>query len=196
MQEFRKRFRGQAAPLPGMPAWESELLQARGIDTAEKAEQFLHPSLNGMHDPFAMKDMSRAVTLIRMAIQREERIMVYGDYDVDGISAVTILMETLLEEGANAFFRIPVRHQEGYGLNEQAVREIAESCQMLITVDCGIANVNEIRLAKELGMTVIVTDHHEVPSVLPDADANPTAPSSHSCPSSRSCRGLRPGLWT
>ena len=171
MQEFRKRFRGTAAPLPGMPAWESELLQARGIDTAEKAEKFLHPSLDDLHDPFAMQGMDRTVTLIRMAIQRGDRIMVYGDYDVDGISAVTILTETLQEEGAEVSFRIPVRHQEGYGLNEQAVHEMAESCQMLITVDCGIANVQEVRLAKELGMTVIVTDHHEIPAVLPEADA-------------------------
>ena len=131
-----------------MPAWESELLRARGIDTPDKAEKFLHPQLADLHDPFQMQDMERAVTLIRMAITRGDRILVYGDYDVDGISAVTIMMETLEEEGAKVSFRIPKRHGEGYGLNEQAVREIAQEYQLLITVDCGITNVKEVRLAR------------------------------------------------
>ena len=171
MQEFRKRFTGAAAELPGVPAWERELLCARGIDTPEKAERFLHPGPEDLHDPALMQDMDRAVTLIRMAIRRGDRILVYGDYDVDGISAVTILLETLREEGAQADFRIPLRHSEGYGLNAQAVREIAAEYRMLITVDCGISNAGEVRLAKELGMTVIVTDHHELPASLPEADA-------------------------
>ena len=157
--------------MPGFPAWESELLLARGVDTPEKAERFLHPALTDLHDPLLMHDMDRALLLIRVAIRRGDRILVYGDYDVDGISAVTVLLETLLEEGAKASFRIPARHSEGYGLNEQAVREIAEEYRLLITVDCGIANVREVRLAKELGMSVIVTDHHEVPEELPPADA-------------------------
>ena len=171
MQEFRKRFSGSGEPIPGIPGWESDLLRARGIDTAEKAAGFLRPSEKDLHDPLAMQDMGRAVNLIRAAIQREEHITVYGDYDVDGVSAVTILLETLLEEGAKADFRIPERHKEGYGLNEQAVREMAEKSSLLITVDCGITNVREVRLAKELGMKVIVTDHHALPDVLPEADA-------------------------
>ena len=171
MQEFRKRYTGTAESLPGLPDWESELLRARGVDTPEKADRFLHPSLDQLHDPLLMQDMDRAVRLIRMAITRGDRILVYGDYDVDGVSAVTVLLETLLEMGAKAGFRIPARHIEGYGLHEQAAREIAAEYQMLITVDCGITNVKEVRLAKELGMTVIVTDHHEVPETLPPADA-------------------------
>ena len=171
MQEFRKRFTGEAVSIPGLPEWESELLCARGIDSAEKAEKFLHPALEDLLDPMRMAGMDRALRLIRMAIRRGDRILVYGDYDVDGICAVTVLLETLLEEGARASFRIPARHTEGYGLNEKAVREIAEEYQLLITVDCGIANVKEVRLAKELGMTVIVTDHHEIPEELPPADA-------------------------
>ena len=171
MQAFRKRFTGQGTPIPGIPAWESELLWARGIDTAEKAQRFLHPSEADLHDPLAMQDMEKAVHLIRAAIQRGEHITVYGDYDVDGVSAVTVLLETLLEEGADADFRIPERHSEGYGLNERAVREIAQKSSLLITVDCGISNVKEVRIAKELGMTVIVTDHHALPDTLPEADA-------------------------
>ncbi len=171
MQEFRKRFSGEGKALPGVPAWESELLLARGIDTPEKMEKFLRPALSDLHDPRKMRDMEKALTLIRMAIRRGDRILVYGDYDVDGISAVTILLETLREEGAHASFRIPARHSEGYGLNEKAVREIAAEYQLMITVDCGITSVREVRLAKALGMSVIVTDHHEVPEELPPADA-------------------------
>ncbi len=171
MQEFRKRFSGEPGSLPGIPSWESELLFARGINTPEKADRFLHPSLEDLYDPFRMQDMDRAVSLIRDAVRRGDRILVYGDYDVDGISAVTILLETLREEGAEADYRIPGRHTEGYGLNEQAVRETAGQYQLLITVDCGIASVREVSLAKELGMRVIVTDHHELPEVLPAADA-------------------------
>lgn len=171
MQEFRQRYTGAAAAVPGLPDWECRLLAARGADTPEKAEKFLHPSLADLHDPYAMRDMDRAVALIREAVRNGDRILVYGDYDVDGISAVTILLETLLEEGADASFRIPARHQEGYGLNERAVREAAETYRLLITVDCGITSVKEVRLAKELGMRVIVTDHHEVPEILPPADA-------------------------
>ena len=171
MQVFRKRCTGEADPLPGLPLWESELLRARGMNTPEKAEKFLHPSLSDLHDPRSMQGMDRAVQLIRDAISRGDRILVYGDYDVDGICAVTVLLETLREEGAKADFRIPLRHSEGYGLNEQAVREIAADYRLLITVDCGISNVKEVRLAKESGMNVIVTDHHEVPEELPPADA-------------------------
>ena len=171
MQEFRKRFSGETGTIPGLPEWESELLWSRGIDTPEKAAKFLNPAPEDLHDPLLMQDMEKAVTLIRMAIRRGDSILVYGDYDVDGISAVAILTETLQEEGAEVSYRIPDRHSEGYGLNEKAVREIAGKYRMLITVDCGISNVREVRLAKELGMCVIVTDHHEIPEELPPADA-------------------------
>ena len=171
MQKFKRRYEGPPAALPGLPDWERALLTARGIDTPEKAEKFLNPRLEDLHDPLRMQDMDKALTLIHMAIRRQDPILVYGDYDVDGVSAVTVLLETLREEGAKADFRIPGRHTEGYGLNEQAVREIAENYRLLITVDCGIANRKEVRLAKDLGMNVIVTDHHEIPDELPPADA-------------------------
>ncbi len=171
MQEFVKRYTGRTEPLPGLPEWESELLWARGMTTPELAEKFLHPDLADLHDPRRMQGMEDAVTLIRETIRRGERILVYGDYDVDGICAVTILLETLREMKADASFRIPLRHSEGYGLNEQAVREIAGEYRLLITVDCGIANAKEVQLARELGMNVIVTDHHEIPETLPPANA-------------------------
>lgn len=172
MIQFRKRFMAEEqACLPDVPGWMSDLLRGRGIDTVEKAKRFLHPSLDLLVDPGCMQDMEKALQLIRGAIARGDRILVYGDYDVDGICACTILLETLREEGARADFRIPSRQSEGYGLNRKAVEEIAGEYQLLITVDCGISSVEEVRLARELGMTVIVTDHHELPADLPPADA-------------------------
>ena len=172
MTEFRKRLEGERKPIEGLPPWMSELLQTRGIDTAEKAEHFLHPSLSDLHDPMLMQGMDRALELIRAAVAGGEKILIYGDYDVDGISACTVLLETLKEVGADASFRIPARHTEGYGLNADAVRAIgAEGCGLLITVDCGISNHEEVALARKLGMKVIVTDHHELPETLPKADA-------------------------
>lgn len=172
MVEFRRRCDAEGRErLEGLPEWMSDLLLARGIDTPERAERFLHPSLEQLYDPMKMLCMGRAVEMIREAIGRGDRILVYGDYDVDGISACTVLLETLREEGADADFRVPHRHTEGYGLNTAAVEEIAKAYQLLITVDCGISNVAEVARAKALGMKVIVTDHHEIPETLPDADA-------------------------
>ncbi len=172
MQEFRKRYTGPVKDLPGCEPWMSELLLARGVKTPEEAESFLHPDLSRMRDPGKMHDLPRAVELIRRAIEQRQRIMVYGDYDADGVCAAAILLETLREEGAEAEFYIPARHTEGYGLNEEAVREIEKKgYRLLITVDCGISSVEEVSLAKSLGMTVIVTDHHTLPEHLPEADA-------------------------
>ena len=172
MIQFKRRFTADGQPpLPGVPVWMSPLLRGRGIDTAEKAEHFLHPSLEDLHDPMRMQDMEKAVALIREAINLGDRILVYGDYDVDGICAATVLLETLREEGAEADFRLPNRHTEGYGLNREAVEEIAREFRLLITVDCGISNLEEVRQAKELGLRVIVSDHHEIPETLPPADA-------------------------
>ena len=169
--KFTQRCLEDQTPLGTLPGWLSALLRGRGIDTEEKARAFLSPSLDQLHNPFRMQGMDRAVRLIRDAIERRIRILVYGDYDADGVCAAGILLETLREAGADATVRIPLRHTEGYGLNEEAVREMAPSCQMLITVDCGISNSREVALARELGMTVIVSDHHELPDTLPEADA-------------------------
>ncbi len=161
----------EPASFAGLPGWLSAMLYARGIRTDGEARQFLSPSLSGLHDPFLMPGMEKTVELLRGAISRGETILVYGDYDVDGVCAASILMETLHEEGAALAYRIPSRHSEGYGLNADAVREIAGKAKLLITVDCGISNAAEVALAKELGLTVIVTDHHQPPEILPEADA-------------------------
>lgn len=153
----------------GQP-WFDSLLEARGITTPEARDRFLHPSLKDLHDPFLLEGMAQTVSLLRSAIANRETILVYGDYDADGVCATSILLDLLHEEGASLAYRIPSRHEEGYGLHEQAVREAANKCSLLITVDCGVSNVEEVALAKSLGLTVIVTDHHQPPEVLPPAD--------------------------
>ena len=167
---FIRRCSDGAPSFSGLPDWMSALLYARGIATEEEAQRFLHPSLSDLYDPFLLPGMEKTVELLRGAVARGDTILVYGDYDADGVCAASILMEVLHEEGASLAYRIPSRHTEGYGLNADAVREIAGKAKVLITVDCGVSNVEEIALAKELGLTVIVTDHHQPPEVLPEAD--------------------------
>lgn len=168
---FTPRCTPDFKPLGTLPGWLSALLRARGVDTEEKADRFLNPSLKDLHDPYRMEGMETAVKLIRRAVAAGDRIMIFGDYDADGVCATSILLETLTELGAQVSFRLPSRQKDGYGLNENAVREISEKAKLLITVDCGISNRAEVALAKELGMTVIVTDHHQLPEALPEADA-------------------------
>ena len=148
---FIQRCSGDAPSFGGLPGWMSALLYARGVTTEEEAGRFLNPSPADLHDPFLLSGMEKAVSLLRGAIDRGDTILVYGDYDADGVCAASILMETLHEEGASLAYRIPSRHTEGYGLNADAVREIAGKAKLLITVDCGVSNVEEVALAKELG---------------------------------------------
>ena len=144
------------------------LLCARGVASAEEAREFLNPGPGSLHDPFLLNDMSRAVTRIRAALEGGETICVYGDYDVDGVSASAILSEYLKDCGADARVYLPSRHSEGYGLNEAAIREIAGWAKLMVTVDCGVTSVELVALAKSLGLDVIVTDHHQPAETLPD----------------------------
>ncbi len=170
MLQFIRRGTENATPIGDLPLWLSALLRARGVDTADKAERFLHPDVSHLHDPFLMQGMDKAVRIIREAVGENWPIIVYGDYDVDGVCATSILLETLREMGAQVDFRIPSRHGEGYGLNCDAVREMAEKYKLLITVDCGVTNHEEVKLAQMLGMTVIVTDHHQLADTPSPAD--------------------------
>ncbi len=170
MLEFIRRGPRDAQPIGDMPLWLSSLLRARGVDTPEKAERFLYPDVSHLHDPFLMQGMDKAVRVIRAAIQEDWPVIVYGDYDVDGVCATSILLETLREMGAKPDFRIPSRHGEGYGLNCDAVREMAKTHRLLITVDCGVTNHEEVKLAQLLGMKVIVTDHHQLADTPSPAD--------------------------
>ena len=159
-----------AASITGQPDWFSSLLASRGITTDSQARRFLSPSADDLHDPFLLDGMDRAVSLLRGAVSRGETILVYGDYDADGVCAASILLETLHELGASLAYHIPSRQTDGYGLNADAVRKYADRCSLLITVDCGISNEKEVALARSLGYTVIITDHHQPPETLPDAD--------------------------
>lgn len=150
-----------AAPLLDLPMWLSKLLYMRGVDTDEKAEKFLYPKLADLYDPFLMPGMQKAVGLIQSALSSHQSIIIYGDYDVDGICASAILYKTLQKLGADVSYYLPDRHEEGYGLNVEAVKALSQKHKLLITVDCGITNHEEVSLAMALDMTVIVTDHHE-----------------------------------
>ncbi len=179
MLQFRERARVSREPLAGCDALMSQLLRARGIDTAEKAEAFLNPDLDRMTDPFSMPGMRETAALIRGALADGKKIAVYGDYDCDGVCASAILLETLRELGADVVSYIPDRHAEGYGVNGEAVRKLhAEGCGLLVTVDCGISNLPEVMKARRLGLAVAVTDHHHPGPELPEADAlvNPELP--------------------
>ncbi len=171
MLRFKQRGVPVSEPMEGLSLPMTQLLRNRGIDTPEKAQSFLHPSLSQLHDPFLMQDMDKAVELIRKAVQDGTGIQIYGDYDADGVTSTSIMLYIFEKLGVRADFRIPSRHSEGYGLNVQAVQEIAQNHGLLVTVDCGITNHEEIRCAKELGMTVIVTDHHQLPESPVPADA-------------------------
>ena len=167
---FIRRCVQDSPSFADLPDWMSALLSARGIKTDEAARRYLSPSLSDLHDPFLLPGMAGTVALLKDAISRGDTILVYGDYDADGVCAASILLETLHEEGASLAYRIPSRHVEGYGLNCDAIREVAQKAKLLITVDCGVSNVEEVALAKELGLTVIITDHHQPPEILPAAD--------------------------
>ena len=128
----------------------------------EKIDVFLHPTRQNFHDPFLMPDMKIAVERILKAIETQEKTIIYGDYDVDGITSITVLKKFLEERGLQVGQYIPNRLNEGYGLNKEAVKKIAEQgYKLIITVDCGISCIEEIKYAMELGLEVIVTDHHE-----------------------------------
>lgn len=147
------------------------LLLDRGIDTPEKIDRYLHPKTDDLYDPMRMQDMDKAVAVIRDALSKNEEIVVFGDYDVDGVTATAILLTYLRKQGAKAGYYIPDRHGEGYGLNMAAVEGIASHAKLLITVDCGITCPDEVARAQELGMRVIVTDHHQLGPKLPDCAA-------------------------
>ena len=160
----------------GIPPLVASILSKRGISNLD---EYITPELDKLYDPFLMKDMERAVKRIVSAIQNKETVYVYGDYDVDGITSTAILTHFLLSQGVSALYYIPDRLQEGYGVNCNAVEEIAaKGATLLITVDCGISSVKEVEKAKAIGLDVIITDHHECKDELPDAVAvlNPKRP--------------------
>ena len=150
----------------------AKILVNRGITKQEDIRLFLNPTRKDFYDPYLMPDMEKAVERIEKAIENNEKVLIYGDYDVDGITSVTVLKSFLEERGLKVDEYIPNRLNEGYGLNKPAVEKIAgEKYTLMITVDCGISAIEEVKFANSLGLEVIVTDHHEPGEELPSAIA-------------------------
>ena len=150
-----------------------KILAGRGISDEAEVKRFLNPSIKEyMPNPSVLTDVDAAARMIADAVQRREKIAIYGDYDVDGITSTAIFVKYLRAINADVIWHLPTREGEGYGLNNEAIDEIANSgVRLLITVDCGISGVGEVAHAHARGLRVVVTDHHSPDNVLPDADA-------------------------
>jgi single-stranded-DNA-specific exonuclease len=150
----------------------AQILVNRGIRDIDAVKEFLNPSLDGIHDPFLLPDMNRAVERVRSAIQRNETVLVHGDYDADGITSAALLVSGLREMGLNVCYHIPNRIVEGYGLSRVGIGKAKDrGASLIITADCGISSLDEVLEARSQGIDIIVTDHHEPRDVLPDAVA-------------------------
>lgn len=157
----------------------AKILSLRGFKTKEEVDQFLHIHSKNLHDPFLLDGMKKAVDRIHLALMKKEPILIYGDYDADGVTSTSLLYKTFKKLDAHFDYYIPNRFTEGYGLNQEAILLAKENgFKVIVTVDTGISAVKEAELAKELNIDLIITDHHEPPEVLPDAFAiiNPKKP--------------------
>ena len=157
----------------GISLFAAQLLTNRGIKTAAEARTYLYPTFDQLHSPFELADMEKAVERIHKAIKRGEKICIYGDYDTDGTTATALLINTFRQMDVPVDYYIPNRFGDGYGLSEDTVKKIHQEneAKLLITVDCGITSGQEVALANQLGMDVIVTDHHQPEKELPPAYA-------------------------
>ncbi len=162
----------------------ASILAQRGLDTEKDIQAFLKPSLHRLRPPFEIADMTRAVVRISDALLNKERILIFGDYDVDGVTATTLLYQFLKEINAEVTFHIPHRITEGYGLKASHITDIVipQEIKVLLTVDCGVSSHEAVSLANENHIDVIITDHHDIPPKLPDALAiiNPKRDDCHS----------------
>ena len=150
----------------------TQILLRRGVNTTEEARRFFRASIDELYDPFLMADMAKACERLRKALLSDEKILIYGDYDVDGITSVSFLYLLLKELGANVTYYIPDRQIEGYGLSEAGIEEARKNnVNLIVTTDCGITGHNEIILANSLNIDVIVSDHHEPSDNMPPAVA-------------------------
>lgn len=159
----------------------SRLLIRRGLTKVSLARNFLYGSLSDLHSPSLLPDIDLAVSRLKRAITKGEKILIYGDYDVDGQTSIAVLREAIKSLGGDVSYYIPHRLEEGYGLNEEAITEAREKgFSLILTVDCGSTALKEAKLAKELGLDLIVTDHHEFPGQGPESLAfiNPHRPDS------------------
>ena len=167
----------QVASENNIPKPVAELMIKKGIYSKDDIELFFNGSLKSLRNPFDILDMDKAAERIAKAVMNHESIFIYGDYDVDGVTATALMYIFLMQCGANVSYYIPNRLEEGYGLNKDAINEIHHrGADLIITVDCGISAIEEVLLAKELGMDIIITDHHQPSKELPvaaDAIINP-----------------------
>ncbi|MCE5210708.1 MAG: single-stranded-DNA-specific exonuclease RecJ [Deltaproteobacteria bacterium] len=151
----------------------SQILVNRGIRDTDAARRYLYPSLNDLHNPFLLKDIKKGLSRLLKAIQDNEKIIIYGDYDADGITSVVILYKFIKEVTPHIDYYIPDRIQEGYGLKIPAIERFKkDNVKLIITVDCGISDIEEITYAQSLGIDTIVLDHHEISGPLPPAVAS------------------------
>ena len=156
----------------GYPYLVSSVLAARGVTTSEQAAEALEREKTLAHSPFLMKDMDKAVARISKALENGEKLAVFGDYDVDGITSTCLLTDYLRSRGADVTMHIPRRIEEGYGLGCDAIRTLSESgVTLIVTVDCGITGVDETAYAATLGVDLVITDHHECKEQRPAAVA-------------------------
>lgn len=155
-----------------LPSLHAKILASRGFSDPAAVEKFLATDVTTLHDPFQMHDMEKAVARIRTAIDMGEHIVVYGDYDADGVTSVSVLTSALERLGAEVSFIIPNRFEHGYGPNSELFQEIADfGAALIITVDNGISGIEQTAFAKSIGLDIIITDHHEIGESLPEADA-------------------------
>ena len=155
----------ELAHATGLSSVEAQLMMNRGLKDAQAVSSFLSPRLSDLDDPLALKDMDQAVALILEALENREAVTIYGDFDADGFTATALLYNFFSSLGIPVSYYIPDRLTEGYGLHGQALKKLAlKGKGVLITVDCGTTNQEEIALAGSLGLKVVVTDHHQVPA--------------------------------
>ncbi|HFR4575897.1 TPA: single-stranded-DNA-specific exonuclease RecJ [Streptococcus suis] len=173
MPSFSDETFVKLAKKEGLDPIAAKLLYERGIQTAEDLQKFLQPSLEDLHDPYLLHDMDKAVERIRRAIEDYEQILIYGDYDADGMTSASILKETLEELGAEVQVYLPNRFTDGYGPNQSVYKYFIEQqgISLIVTVDNGVAGHEAIAYAQEMGVDVIVTDHHSLQATLPAAYA-------------------------
>ena len=158
----------------------AKMLLAKDL-TEDKIDEYLNPSIEKLHDPYLLNDMDILVDRIILAKDRNEKVAIYGDYDVDGITSITLIYTFLRDLGLDMVYYLPDRIEEGYGLNTDALKKLKDDgVSLVITVDCGISAVNEVEYAKSIGLDVCITDHHECSDTLPKAISivNPKRPDS------------------